>query len=349
MGIQKAVKNFGKSFIGLKQEGERIISQAILIVDNGYSWIGYLDSALKKTRDHFPVADISVLTCADRKAGLEKDFPGIRFVLPSQRLWPDKYRIALEMLRLKKERYDYIILLSLDITPLIAGLCFSNSKVILFNQWEQWWSLGLRRVGEIFKRTYSGRRTRRGLKGFLKKAGLFFVLVQRRDEELFRHSVLIVDHGHISFQHIDCIVQRVKDILPHASAAVLALEERKELKAKLPDLRIIQAGGCLIKRYQVARHMLRLRKNRYDYIILLSLDITPMIASILFMKGRVILFNRWQQWWSFRRRSIGGYLKVIPLFILNIIIFIYLLISVSWIFLKRSFNVSMFSLLKGGH
>jgi len=59
---------------------------------------------------------------------------------------------------------------------------------------------------------------------------------------------------------------------------------------------------------------------------------------MLFMKGRVLLFNRWQQWWSLKPKSMRGYLMVIPQFIFNIIIFAYLLISVSWIFLKRKFS-----------
>ncbi|MBU4590012.1 MAG: hypothetical protein KKG01_03720 [Candidatus Omnitrophica bacterium] len=342
MGIQKAVKNLGRGFIGLKQENERTISQSILIVDNGYGWIGYLESAIESIRGYFPAAEITVLTFTERMTVLQKDFSGLSFLLPAQGLRPARYQVALEMFKIRKNTYDFVVLLSLDASPLIVSLFLFRSKVALYNQWNQWWSLRLRDISELFKHTYTNKRTMSGLKGLVKRLGLFFVLLQRRDEELFRHSVLIVDNGSISFQHIDCIVQKVKDFLPCARISMLGMEERKMLMDKGPDIEFIQAGRCLFKRYRIARHMLSMRKNKYDYIILLSLDVSPIVASVPFMRDRVILFNRWQQWWSFKPVSMKQYLMIIPRVIIDIAIFIYLLFSVSWIFLKRSFNALRF-------
>jgi ADP-heptose:LPS heptosyltransferase len=346
MNLKKTIKWIGKCFIALNQEDERIIRQTILIVDNGYSWIGYLESAIERIKHYFPRAEVSVLTSQLRKGNLAKKFPYIKFILSAPKLRPRRYQIALQMLMLRKSRYDFVILLSLDITPLIVSMIFMRSKIILYNQWRQWWSLRLRNATEIFKVTYVKKRTKFNLKSLFKRIGLLFILLQRKDEESLKHSILIVDNGRALFKQIDWVIGKIKEYLPQARVVVLASEQRRELKDKFPCLEFIKSAGCVIKRYRIARHMLRLRKKGYDYIILLSLDITPIIVSILFMKSKVFLNNQWSQWWSLKPKPATAYLRIIPQFIFNIIIFIYLLIRVSWIFLKRSFNVFRFSLLK---
>ena len=346
MRIRKIIKRIGKSFFNLRQENERVIGQSVLIVDNGYSWLGHVDSAIKRIQNYFPKAEISVLTFSERKSNLEKDFPSVKFILPSQRVILKRYQIALQMLKIGKKRYDFIVLFSLDTTPLIVALIFFKSKVVLYNQWGQWWSLRFRRIEETFKITYVKKKTRFNFKNLLKRIGLFFLLLERKDEEILKHSILVIDNGYAPFGHIGYAIQQIKKLLPQAKISVLALEQRRELKDNFPDLEIIKPDKCLIKRYRIARHMLRLRKNRYDYIILLSLDITPIFASILFMNSRVLLYNQWHQWWSLKPKSIWGNCMAIPRFTYNIIIFVYLLISVSWIFLKRSFNLFRFNLLR---
>lgn len=346
MKIKKTIKKIGKGIIALKQESDKIIGQSVLIVDNGYSWIGYLTSSIEKIKDYFPRAELSVLTAPERKSILEKDFSALEFILPSQRLRPKRYQIALQMLKMRKKRYDFIILFSSDITPVIISLFFFKSKVVLYNQWGQWWPLRLRNFSEIFKVTYTKKKTRLSLKSLFKRIGLFFVLVQRQDEDSLKHSILVVDNDYTPFGHIDIGIERIKQSLPKAEISVLTTGQREGLKGHFHGLRINQASDCIVKRLRIARHMLALRKNRYDYIVLLSLDVMPIIVSMLFMKGKVILFNHQQQWWVLKPKSTRRYLMVIPQFILNIIIFIYLSISVFWIFLKRSFNVCRSNLLK---
>ena len=346
MKIKKSIKKIGKSFIILKQENHKILGQSVLIVDNGYTWLGYLDSAIERIKNYFPKAEISILTFAERKSNLQKTFSTLKFILPSERLRTNKYQIALQLLKMRKEGYGFIALFSLDITPLIVALIFHKSKVILYNQWEQWWSLRLRNITEIFKLTYVKKKIKFNLKSLLKRIGLFFVLVERKDEEILKNSVLVVDNGCAVFGQIDQAIQKIKASLPMARVSVLALEERGELMPNFPELEFIKPGRFMIEKYRIARHMFKLRKNRHDYIILLSLDITPIIISFLLLEGKVLLYNQWHQWWSFKPKSMKGYLMAIPQFIFNIIIFVYLLMSVFWIFLKRSFNVFRFSLLR---
>lgn len=347
--IKKIIKKNGRFFVDLKQADERIIAQSILIIDNGSSWLRQVNSAIEKIRNQFPKAEISVLTFEQRKFDLQKDFPTLKFILPSQNLRPKRYQIALQMLMLRKERYDFTVLFSLDITPLIVTTIFLKSKkVVLYNQWRQWWSLRLRNINEIFKVTYVKKKTKFYFKNLLKKIGLFFVLLQREDEGIFKHSILVVDNGYVDYDQVHCAIQRIKESLPYAKISVLALEQRQRLKDNFSEVEFILSEDTVIKKYKIALNMLRLRHNRYDYIILLSLDITLIIVSILFMKGKVLLYNRWHQWWSLKPKPIRQYLMAVPRFIfntiINILIFVYLLISVSWIFLKKSFNVFRFNL-----
>jgi len=344
MEIKKKIKNIGKIFIALKQESEGIIGQSVLIVDNGYSWLGYLNSAIEGIRNSFPKAEISLLTFPERKSNLQKDFPSLNYILPSRRLRPKACQIVLQMLKLRKKKFNFITLLSLDVIPLIVALVFLKGKVTLCNQWEQWWSIRIRKITELFKVTYTKKKTRFNLKNLLKRMGLLFILLQREDEQALKHSILVIDNGYASFAHLEYAIGRIKESLPQAKISVLALGQRKELKDNFSELEITSPGKCIIRKYHIARHMLRLRKNRYDYIILLSLDITPIIASMLFMQGRILLFNRWQQWWSLNLRSVGGYLTIIPQSIFNVLMFIYLLIDVFWIFLRRTLNIFRFSL-----
>lgn len=346
MKLKKKVKRLGKGFIDLRQENESCIGQSILIVDNGYSWIGHFDSAIEGTRNFFPKAEVSTLTFEERKNNLQKDFPNLNYILPASGLRPKRYQLALQMFKLRKQKYDFVVLLSLDITPVIVALVLLKSKVVLYNQWGQWWTLQIRGIKEAFKVTYVKKRASFSLKNLFKRIGLFFVLLQRQDKQALRHSILVVDNGCASYEQIHCSIQHMKEALPQAKISVLTPEPRGELKNKFPDLEMIRASECAIKKYRLARHMLKIKHKRYDHTILLSLDITPIIASILFMRGRVLLYNRWHQWWSLKPKPMRGYLLAIPQFIFNILIFVYLLISVSWIFLKRSVNVFKFNLLR---
>ncbi|MGD9015687.1 MAG: hypothetical protein PVI33_06670 [Candidatus Omnitrophota bacterium] len=350
MIIKKTIKRFGRHFIDLEQKDEKIISQSVLIVDNGYGWLGHVEYVIERIRKFLPKAEISVLTFGVRKSNLEENFPKLKFIIPSEDLRPKRYQIALQMLKKRKAKYDFLVLFSLDITPLIISLIFMKSKrVILYNQWRQWWILRLRKTTEIFKVTYISKRTRINLKNTLKKIGLFFILLQSKDEEIFKHSVLVIDNGYAAFGQIGYAIQCIKESLPGANISLLSLRQRNELIESFPELEIIRPDNCIIKKYRIARHLLRLKNNRYDYIILLSLDVTPLALSILFMKSKVLLNNQWHQWWLLTPRPFRDYLMAIPKFVLtiiiNIVVFVYLLISVSWIFLKKSFTVFKFNLL----
>ncbi len=342
MVIKKLIKKLGNFFIVLKEEDSNAVKQVVLVVDNGYSSFEHVFSGIKKINNHFPRAELLVITLEHRRAVIEKEFCNLRFVIPPREIDLKRYQIALQMLNICRRKFDFILLFSLDISPIITSLLFTNSKVILYNQWGKWWSISLRNISEFFKIAYIDRRKKTSFKNLLKKIGLFFVLLQQKDIGLLKHAVLIVDNGYASYEQIHGVIQRTGESLPQARITVLTSREGGELKSKFPELEFIEPEGFIFKKYRIANAMFSLH-NRYDYIILLSLDITPIFASLLFMNSGVLLYNEWHQWWSLRPKPIEDYLMVIPKLIsttvINVIIFVYLLISVSWIFLRKSFNV----------
>ncbi|MCX5693727.1 MAG: hypothetical protein NT014_01125 [Candidatus Omnitrophica bacterium] len=339
MGIRKLIKRIGRSVFSLKQDDDAAIAQSVLITDDGHSRLADLTTAIKKIKNYFPKSKITVLTFIERSSSLQNEFSGLEFIICAQGIRPRRYRIALQLLFLSRKKYDYLVNFSLDISPLIVQLLLFKAKIILYNQWGQWCSLRLRKVSEIFKRSYSKPKSKNSLKNCLKRIGLFFILLKTDDEEVFSHNILIIDDGLVAGQFIYAS-RRIKEDLPYARIIVLTALKRKEPEEERAINEIIRADKFWIKKYRLPRHMLKLKNNNYDYVVLLSLAVTPVIISVLFMKGRVLLNNRWHQWWRINFKPARYYLMLIPRlisgFIIKIAILIYLLINVFWIFLMRA-------------
>jgi hypothetical protein len=182
------------------------------------------------------------------------------------------------------------------------------------------------------------------MRRILKKIGRILITLTQEEDKVLKRSVLIVDNGYSSYEHLHSTVVETQRRIVDSDVSVLTFEHRRRfLQENFPDIELIHPNRQIrLKRYALSIQMFKLRKRGYDFVILMSLDITPIIVSILFMNSKVLLYNQWHQWWSLRPKSIEGYLIAVPKFIFklifNIIIFIYLLISVSWIFLKSLFN-----------
>jgi hypothetical protein len=334
----------------LRQEDEKIIAQSVLITDNGYCRLADLRLAVRKIQDYFPKAKISILTLPERYPLLRKELGEFEFIICGQKLGLRRYRLARELLFLRKKDFDHILVFSLDLTPLAVALFLFKSRIILYNQWGQWYSLRLKKASEIFKASYRKQRSRFSFKNLLKKIGLFLVLLQP-DDGVFNQSMLVVDDGSLPSQLIYTLRQ-IKENLPFAKVTILTLAKRQEIEGEFGGAEIVRPDKFLIKKYRLARQMLKLRKNNYNYVILPALDITPILASVLLMESKVLLLNRWHQWWSLRLKSGRDYLMVVPLLIAGIIykmiIAVYLLINIFWIFLLRGLNILKINLLNKG-
>ncbi len=338
----------GRFIFSLKQEDDSIITQSVLVVDNGYARPADLRLAIRKIQDGYWGARITVLTLAPRSSFWQNEFPALATIVCSSRLVPNRWRLAWRMLFLSNKNFNQVIIFSLDLTPLIAALCLFKSKLVLYNRWGQWCSLKLKKTSQIFQSPYNKTGSKNSFKDFLKKFGLFFVLLMPDDPQALSHNILIISDGVFPGQLIYA-ARRIKEHLPGARIEVLSAAKCKEAEEEQTIAKITRAPDFWLKKYRIAWQMFKLRKNNYDYVVLPSLDITPVVVSILLMKTRVLLNNQWHQWWSLKLKPARYYL-ILPWrlainFIAKFITLVYLLINVFWILLMRSFNGFKINLL----
>ncbi len=146
--IKDVIKSLGRIFIILTEVKEDDLKTRILIEDNGYTGINHILNAIRNTQKLFINPDIAVLTFEERKAGLLNNFPDINVALAQGK---NKYKLAIEILKISKHKFNFIILTTLDIFPIAASFFVRPKKVLLYNTWLQWWSLDLRNIWGYFK------------------------------------------------------------------------------------------------------------------------------------------------------------------------------------------------------
>jgi hypothetical protein len=150
--MKKLIKNFGRMFIVLNFKNYEIINSTALIIDNDRISKEHLNSLLWNCRKNFANTHIVLLTFEHRRKYIGEEFNNeVELFYPHEQIWAKKYQIAIQMFKERNRDFDYIILTSLDITPIIVALFFTRAQVWLFNQRNQWWSLRQRTVGDLIK------------------------------------------------------------------------------------------------------------------------------------------------------------------------------------------------------
>jgi hypothetical protein len=272
MNIKERVKKAARSFFELKQEDDHtILTRSILVVDNGYCPISHVRCCLKLLESHFPAGAVTVVTFERRKAELLSGYEGgmrLSFAVPDEGSFPKRYCLSRRIASLRATHFDYIVLLSLDATPLAVSLFRFKARIVLFNQWRQIWSVRFRNLSGLFTGGYAGMRRRTALGRLARSLALFFVVIREESEEVFRDSVTIVDDGRASFRHVYTLVELVTRLLPTARVALVGRSERREIMVEFPSVRYIKAGSLS---YAIAR--------RPGRVILVSLDIAPVFAA----------------------------------------------------------------------
>jgi hypothetical protein len=162
-----------------------------------------------------------------------------------------------------------------------------------------------------------------------------------------RRSILIEDNGYTEIGHISAVVERAEKIFVNPDITILTFQERKHYFMKAFAQTKVEAVEQN-KIYNFAKQMYRMRKIRFDCIILTALDILPVTVALGCTCAKVLLYNQWHQWWSLELRNVKGYLKGILKAILNIPTAIYLLI-VSGFILLRTFVRAQFMNLRMAH
>ena len=323
----------------MDKKDEKDMRQNILLVDGNSILPNNLVLIITGVRDRFRNAKISVLTFKDKEAFIRENFPGVEVIVPKNKL--KNPQLAFQMFYLLRKKFDFIVLSSLSVSSVAVGLIFGRCNIFLHNRWLEWYGIRFRAVGDIFLGVKSAdsnrRKIDRGFNDALKSFGRYFVMLVNVREKDIRHSVLIEDNGYTDIGHVLTAVHRAEEIFMNPDITILTFKARGHYFVNMfPEMKVttIEKGN----RYALAMQMYRMRKFRFNSIVLTTLDASPVIMSLLFMRAKVLLYNRWHQWWSLNFRGLSGYFRKILSFLIAIPAFIYLLIASGFILLRMGFR-----------
>ncbi len=338
--MKKLLRSLGKFFVALHQKYKKDICQSVLLIDGGFSLTNNnFELIIQDVKKRFINAKLAVLTDKDRKEFIKDNFSDVEIIIPNNKSSIKVFQSTIQLfLLLLRRKFDFIILPSLDISLVSVSLFFAGCPVFLHNKWLEWYRLRQRTVLDVLRGARSTdkdrRRENRGIRDILKSLGRIFVILSDIKEEDIICYILIEDNGYTEIGHIRNAVERAREIFVNPDITMLTFEERKQYFSDMfLDAKLFTAEEGN-NRYRLARQMLHMRKLGFDRVILTSLDISPVIASMLFMKTKLLLYNRWHQWWSLEVKDVREYLKITLNFLITIPVFIYLLISAIFILSK---------------
>ena len=336
--MKRLLKGLGKLFVALHQKNEKDIRQSLLLVDADFGL------SIQNIKERFTNAKLTVLTYKDREESLKDKFPEIEITVSNTESNTEERPLAIRLfLLLLRRKFDFVILPSLDVSLVSVSLFFARCPVFLHNRWMEWYRLRQRTVLDVLQGVRSTDKNRRrknsGVRDILKSIGRVFVILSDMKEEDVTYRVLIEYNGYTDIGHIRTAVKRAKEIFVNPDITLLTFEERKQYFSEmLSDAKIftVWEGN---NRYGLAREMFHMRKLGFRHVVLTTLDISPIIVSLLFMRTKVLLYNKWHQWWSLEIKNIREHLKIILNFLITIPVFIYLLISAIFILSKTKLRL----------
>jgi len=177
----------------------------------------------------------------------------------------------------------------------------------------------------------------------IKKVGRNFVRLNQIEAPHLSDKVLIVDNGYVSYRHLELAIENILMGVDRRNVSVITFEYRRDfIVNRFGDINIIMPQRRRIRRYEIAHLMFNCRKMHFKQVVILSLDITPIVVSLFFMKCNLILYNRWNQWWQLKLINLKDVSFIIFRFFMNIFIFVYLFAIVSLIFIRRIFSLIYF-------
>lgn len=345
------LKRFGRTFFIIKEKNQSQICQSVLLIEGRFILPNNFALIIRNVKERFKNAHLTVLTFQDKKEFIKDNFPDVEIIVPGDKIKSKKYQLAIQLFSLLRRNFNFIILSSLDISVVSISLIFARCLIFLHNRWLEWYRLRQRTVLDILRGTKSVDKNRRvinkGIKDVIKSLGRIFVILSEARDEDIKSRILIEDNGYTEVGHVITAVQRTKEVFINPDITILTFAERKQHFTNMfPETRLVIAEGC--NKYRLAIQLYRMRKHRFNCIVLTTLDVSPIVVSFLFFRAEVLLYNRWHQWWSLELRNVKGYLKGILKAILNIPTVIYLLI-VSGFILLRTFVRAQFMNLRMTH
>ena len=346
--MKKLLKKIGRIFVVLSRKYEKDLRQSILLVDGGFILPNNFALIIKGVRKRFTNANLTVLTFQDKKEFVKDNFPDVEVIVPGDRVKLKRYQLATQLLFLLRRGFDFVILSSLDISVASISLIFAGCPIFLHNRWMGWFRIRQRTLSDILRGVRGTDRNRRrrnnGIKDVIKSAGRIFVILRDIKEEDINNRILIVDNGYTGIGHVLTAVKRAEEIFINPDITVLTFAQRKQdFINNFPNLKIAEIKESK-NRYRLAKQMYRLRKHKFNCVILTTLDISPIVVSFLFIRRRVLLYNRWHQWWSLDFGNMGGYFKRVLALLVMIPVFIYLLIAAGLILFRTNFKLALMKL-----
>ncbi len=339
--MKNLLKKIGKVFVVLDRKDEKDIRHSLLLVDGDSILPNNFALILNGVKNRFKNARITVLTFENKELFIKDNFPGVEVIIPKKNT--RKFRLALEMLSLLRRRFDFIIVSSLSVSPVIAGLMFGKCPIFLHNKWFEWYRIRYRTFLDLIRGVKSADKNRRkrnnGIKDILKNTGRFFIILSEVREDYIKSRVLIEDNGYTDIGHTVTAIKQAKEIFVNPDITLLTYDERvQHFNSAFPQIRFVTAGKYG-NRFRFIVEMYKMRRQRFSHVVLTTLDIPNILLSLLFMRAEVALYNKWHQWWILDFRGIGGYLKVILKILIMIPMLIYLLSAAGFILLRTKLRM----------
>ena len=340
--MKRILKKIGRVFISLEQKQEKDIRQTILLVDGIFMLPNNFVLIIKGVQKRFKNAQLIVFTFKEKKQFIAENFPGIEIIVPGEKKKVNRYPLAAQLFWLViRKRFNFVVVSSLDISILMVSLIFAGCPVLLHNRWLEWYRIRYRTILDVLLMVRSADnrnpiKRNRGIKDTIKSLGRLYVILCNITDTDIINPVLVVDNGYTDIGHVSTAVRRVTENILNPDITVLTFSLRKHYFVDMfPQAKVICADD-ISHNYALAIHLWRLRKSKFTYVILTTLDISPILAGLLLLRDRVLLYNRWHEWWALRFRSPFSYIKVILHFLVMVPVFIYLLITGSFILIKTS-------------
>jgi hypothetical protein len=210
----------------------------------------------------------------------------------------------------------------------------------------EWYRIRQRTISDVLAGRKSGdsnrRKTNKGIKEILRALGRIFVILPVISEKEINSSILIVDNGYTDIGHVLRAVKRSAEDFPNPDITLLTFASREHyFKGLFPEMSIVTVGQSW--KYGLAGKMYALRRLRFTYVVLTTLDVSPVTTALLFMRTQVFLYNKWYQWWSLSLRNPLGYIKGVLRLLKSVPLFLYLLVTATIILLKTGFRLAFVS------
>jgi len=334
-----SLKKIGKTFFRIKQKDPGQIRQAVLLVEGGFILPNNFVLIVRNVKEKFQNARITVLTFEERVTLLREYFPEIEFITPRSK--NKRFGLYMELWKTISRKFDFIVLSALDIVPLILSLGCAKARVLLHNRWFEWYQVRQRTAGDVLRGVRSTDSQRRNknysLKDILKSIGRLFVLVRHlNDDTEIATDILMLDNGYTPVDHLLAAIRSCEETFIKPKITLITFQARQQcIIDHFPKVRLYTAGEKANSAALVGQ-LFGLRNQRFNTILLTTLDMMPIVFAKGFTTANVLLYNQWHQWWGIELKDMKEYLVDVFRFLILIPVMAYLLVA-SGIILLRTF------------